>query len=189
MNQLTQQTMTIKELAEVAGCDTSTIQKVAKKLYPEIGGIKGRKMYFDQLQSEKILQNVGKKNFVERKISEVERKNSVLSTRLDRIESSLDRLTNIVGLLVNHQIEEKKVQVTLPPVNLRLELNAIIRSYASKEGILFPFAWEKFYDRIYQRLSMNARTQAKNENKSVLDWAEDNGYMELLYELAKAEFT
>lgn len=182
------ETMTTKQLAEVAGVNISTIQKIARKLYPEMGGQKGRIFHFNELQAQKILENVGKKNFVERKISDPERKNSVLESRMDRLEAGLERLANIVTLMVNHQIAEKKEQISLPPINYRSELNSMIRVYAVKNEIPFNVAWHRFYNRALYRIRKNFELCASNEGKLPLDWAEENGYIEQLYQLAKEEF-
>ena len=181
------QTMTIKELAEVAGCNEKTIRRIGKELYPKLFS-RGRKALLDQEQSKQIMTLLPKRNMVGQ-MSELDRTNVRTNERLDRIEKSLDRLTQILTQVVAHQIEEKKNQIALPPVNYRSELNSIIRTYAQKSGIFFGFAWTEFYTRCLYRLNINPRVRAENAGLDVMDWAEQNGYIEQMYLLAKEEFS
>lgn len=176
------ETMTIKELAEVAGCYVRTVNSTIKKHFPELIQ-HGKKTKLTKSQAETIMALLPKRNSVNGSA-----KNSTLENRLDRLEAGLERLVNIVTLLASHQIAEKKEQVSLPPINYRSELNSIIRVYAVKNEINFNVAWHKFYNRALYRIRKNFELCASNEGKHPLDWAEENGYIEQLYQLAKEEF-
>jgi len=173
--------MKSNELAEIAGVDVSTIRKVAKRLFPD-RTIRGKQSEFSEVESVQIMATVKKKNFVERNSALVERKNSFVDTQLVSVI-----VAETVKQLLPY-IQYTKPLPEIPPINYRSELNAIIRAYASKNSLLPGFAWTKFYQRVPYRLHINITTQAKNSDMEPLDWAEENGYIEQLYQLAKEEF-
>lgn len=179
------QTMTIKELAEVAGCSVKTVNRLVKEFYPSL--IKnGRTTRFTKEEAFDIIAKLPKKNDLGQP-----------RTKVGKVGQGVDAkfISQIVAETIKQLIpylQPTKAfggQFTeLPPVNLRSELNAIVKSYAVRNDILFPFAWEYFFQRAKVRLRVDITTCAKNRGIDRLDYAEENGYMELLYELAKAEF-
>lgn len=183
---MNQQTMTIKELAEIAGCNEKTIRRIGKSIFPALFK-KGVKVEFDNAQALQMMRSLPKKNMVGQ-MSEVPRTNArgldakLISQIVAETVKQLIPYLQPKNELAGKQFPE------LPPVNYRLELSAIIRAYASKKGILFPFAWEEFYQRVLYRLQMNITTLAKNAGMERLDYAEENGLIEKLYQLAKEEF-
>lgn len=56
--------MTTKQLAEVAKVDVSTIQKIAKKLYPQKKRKRGKDTLYNKEESEKIIEETRKKGFI-----------------------------------------------------------------------------------------------------------------------------
>jgi len=173
--------MKSNELADIAGVDVSTIRRTAKKLFPD-RTIRGKQSEFSEIESVQIMATVKKKNFVERNSALPERKNALVDTQL-------------VSVIVAETVKQllPYIQYTaplpaIPPINYRSELNAIIRAYASKNSLLPGLTWEKFFQRAYYRLHIDINKRAKNAGIDRLEWAEENGYIEQLYQLAKEEF-
>jgi predicted HicB family RNase H-like nuclease len=182
------QTMTIKEISEISGNSPRTTTRIAKELYPEKFK-NGMKTIFDLNESMGIMSSLRKKGFVQpRQNVKVPRQNVKVEMRIDRIEQSLDRLTNIVSQLTMHQIEQSKNQIALPEIDYRKEISAIIRECASITKEPYEEIWGKFYNRCLYRLGLNISLQAKRAGIKPLDWAEKNGFIMAMYELAKEEF-
>ena len=183
--------MKTNELADIAGVDVSTIRRTAKKLFPD-RTIRGKQSEFSEVESVQIMATVKKRNFVERNSVErnsVERNSALPERKNAFVDPSL--VSTIVAETVKQLLPYIQYTAPLPaiaPVNYRSELNAIVRAYASKNSLLPGLAWTKFYQRVLYRLHINITTQAKNASMEVLDWAEENGYIEQLYQLAKEEF-
>ena len=178
--------MKTNELADIAGVDVSTIRRTAKKLFPD-RTIRGKQSEFSEVESVQIMATVKKRNFVER--NSVERNSALPERKNAFVDPSL--VSTIVAETVKQLLPYIQYTAPLPaiaPVNYRSELNAIVRAYASKNSLLPGLAWTKFYQRVLYRLHINITTQAKNASMEVLEWAEENGYIEQLYQLAKEEF-
>lgn len=177
------QTMTIKELAEVAGCNQKTVRVTIKKHYPDL--VKnGRATRLTKEECFDIMNFLPKKNDLGKP-----------RTQNGKVVQGAEDIAKIVSMAVIETLKamgqipkEKPALPELPPVNYRLELNALVRAYASKNNMIHQFAWSKFYERCLYRLRVNIPVCASNAGMDNLDWAEENGMVESMYVLAKEEF-
>lgn len=174
------ETMTIKELAEVAGCSIITVRRTIKGSFPDLTK-KGKVTKLNKEQAFDIMAKLPKRNSLDHGLDQ---KSTVGISR----EDIAFIVAETVKALMPFISTEKKSLPELPPINYRLELSAIIRAHASKKDMLPGLVWTSFYQRVLYRLRINITTQAKNSGMEVLDWAEENGYIEQLYQLAKEEF-
>lgn len=76
---------------------------------------------------------------------------------------------------------------TVPPLSPRKELNML----AHEAGVImgdYREPWNQIYKNAYYRLGINIRERAKNRNMEPLNYAEEEGYIVQLVEIAREIF-
>jgi len=98
MNELTNnKTMTIKELANVAGCNQKTVRVLAKKLFPELLK-KGIQTQFTNDQAIGLMIKLPKKNFVQKSQQPITK---VQGNKIDRLENMVEKLCLAVTQIIS----------------------------------------------------------------------------------------
>jgi hypothetical protein len=120
MTNLTQQTMTIKELAEVAGCDHKTVRRTIEELYPGLmkNGIKTELNYN---QSELVMHNLrikGGLQSVPRQNAEVT--NNPLEVAKIQLESMLKMITAIQETQAKQKEHDSRIEQLENKIEKRL---------------------------------------------------------------------
>ena len=180
--------MTIKEISELSGISTRQVTRIGKELFPH-NFQNGKKTFFLENEAIELMRVLRKKGFIEpRQNDKVPRQNDKVDAQMIAliVSETIKQLLPVLGI---RQEPQPLALPELPPVNTRSELNSIIRSYAERNKLAFPEAWNQFYERVYYRLHMNIRVLASNVNESPLDYAEKNNLMGMFYALALAEFS
>lgn len=73
----------------------------------------------------------------------------------------------------------------VPVKTLRKKINQILKDGVSNN---FSSQWDKLYQEFLYTYDINLKVRARNRSQSILDYVEENGYMEDLYNLAIALF-
>lgn len=89
--------MTAKELAEVAKVDVSTIQKIAKKLYPNKERVRGKDTLYNQEECYKIIEETRKKGFI------TKNENFALSNGNFQLDNGNFQLLSEIKTLIENQ--------------------------------------------------------------------------------------
>lgn len=176
--------MTIKELAETAGCNEKTVRRIGKELFPN-SFARGRKTSFNKEQCFDIMSKLPKRNIVQ--MSEQERTN----VRTNLNDQDIKLISSIVSMTVAEtmkaldsrvsSIESKvqKRQALLPATkSTRNSLRQLVNSYSRKHDIRHGDAWRELYQECYYTLNINFSKRASNVNMKPIDYIEANGYLE-----------
>lgn len=179
MNQLTQQTMTIKELAEVAGCSTKTINRILKVNFPEMLK-KGRTTRFTKAECFDIMAFLPKQNDLGQPRTSEGKVVQGSDARLDQMQQSINSLIGIMGEFIKSQTAKKEEPKQLPPkLEPRDEIRKIINSYCHHTGTTQNVCWNLLYQECYYTLHRNFRLVGQNRTPKVsgVDIAEEEGFI------------
>jgi len=180
MNQLTQQTMTIKELAEVAGCSTKTVRRTIADKYPNLTK-NGKVSKLTKEQCFDIIKLLPKRNIIEKDLGQMSKVKETnvqgVESRVDRLESKFDKL---IDLMIAKELGKKEEPKQLPPkLEPRDEIRKIINSYCHYTGTTQNVCWNLLYQECYYTLHRNFRLVGQNRTPKVsgLDIAEEEGFI------------
>ncbi len=67
---------------------------------------------------------------------------------------------------------------------LRAMINERVRAFARITGKRYPDIWNKLYKEMYYRCGVNVKLKAKNRGMDTLDYIEQEGLMEVLFDIA-----
>lgn len=193
--------MTVKEMSEITRANEKTIREKIKELYP--GFVKkGKKTILNQQQAENVLLVLKKTGVVEfGKSSEVVGKSSDVTTMNDVLTSlnaliqtitiqaqSYEKRFNDIEKVIENKVEDRKILLPAPEKSDKDNINQLVRSYASNNDLNYSVAYGKLYQEAYYRLNVNLKVRAKNEGKSIIQYAEDSGLIGELLSIAMEIF-
>lgn len=189
--------MTVKGIADVAGCSLKTAQRTAKRLFPEAVR-SGRKSEFDHLQTIRILQALPKRNLVQSSAPAGTFSHArPLPDRFDRLIESLNNLTH--AILLRQEAQESRIRgleahsgaVTLPAPEKspRAQLNELVRRYVHASSESYTTAWARLYRDCLYRLGINFRERARRRGMDTLDYIEAEGYLQQVLLVAHTVFS
>lgn len=182
MNQLTQQTMTIKQLAEVAGCSVITVRRTIKESFPRLTK-KGKVTRICKEDAFDIMAKLPKRNNLDHNFDQ---KSKVAQADIDRIKSDISQLeTNFNEFLrvfrtyVESQtkLEPKpEPKFLAPKLEPKDEIRRIINSYTAHVKNEYRDNWNLLYQECYYRLGKNFRTLAHNRQMKPLELIVEEGF-------------
>lgn len=184
--------MTIRELADTAGCSEKTVRRIVSDKMP--GRIQnGRVTRFDWAESHKIMEWLPKKNLVSNlgQKSELPSQN-VQGSNLNEKDMALiagivaavfSKLDSRIGAVEN-RIAERGALLPPPHIKPRDNINKLVREYATTHQIGFQGAWGELYKEFSYRTNSNPRLSAKNRGMGILDYIEAEGLIDVLESVA-----
>lgn len=175
MNQLTQQTMTIKELAEVAGCSVKTIRRIVKQQFPNMI-VNGRETRFTKEEAFDVMALLPKQNDLGQPRTKAVKVGQGSDSRLDRIEQSLNGLIGIMGEFIKSQTPKEEPKQIAPKLEPKDEIRRIINSYTGHTGSQYRDNWNLLYQECYYRLGKNFRVLAQNRQVKPMDIIVSEGF-------------
>jgi len=180
--------MTIREIAEVAGCDYQHAKREARKMFGM--GTRGKPRRLDSDESMDLMKVLKKTNMVS-----LEGQNDLLKGQNDQpstlTSKDVELISSIVSMTVAKTIEaldgrmakiETRIedrQALLPPSKSpRKQLGQLVNQYAQKHDIPHNIAWNQLYTECYYTLGKNYKVRAKNEGVKAIDLIETTGEIE-----------
>lgn len=129
MNELTKPniTMTVQQIAEIAGIPKQTVRNGIRQLFPHIPR-HGKRTVLNETESKQLMNHLRKKNLVEHvQNGQVHVQNGQLENRIDRLENMVEALVMSVGKMteaISIQYAQKK----------EIEYNPIKQDYYTIKG-------------------------------------------------------
>lgn len=190
--------MTVRQIAEAAGCNHKTVREVIERLYPGRAH-NGVRLEFEAAESYAIMAELPKRNLVaepsQKREGELPESGKV--TGLDSATLSAlirETVSAVVRELLPAVVEAVKAglpapapQLALPPppeLEPRDALRKIVGEYAGAHGRDFRTAWSKLYFEFELRTHRNIRQCAKNRGLDTLDYCENECILGELLALA-----
>jgi len=177
---MNQQTMTIKELAEVAGCDHKTVRKVINEAFPNLTK-NGKVTRLTKEQCFDIMSKLPKRNNLGQNIGQMSKVDQGLKGEVAELKQSVNGLISVVSRFIESQIVQPKEEPKqLPPkLEPRDEIRKIINSYCHHTGTTQNVCWNLLYQECYYTLHRNFRLVGQNRTPKVsgLDIAEEEGFI------------
>jgi hypothetical protein len=188
--------MTIRELADAAGCNEKTVRRITTEMMPgKI--INGKVTRFTWSEAHTIMEKLPKKNMVDNvgQMSEVALTN-VRGNQNDQIDafakiaeamSAIATVVKSIGDRVNvieNKIEQRQALLPAPGIDTRTHITKIVREFAAKNNIEYRDAWRELYKEFGYRTHSNPSIAAKNRNMTVIDYVDAEGQIETLLSVA-----
>ena len=174
--------MTIKELADVAGCNERTVRRIGKDMFPDVFR-NGVKTIFTKDQCFDIMSNLPKRNLVqmsEQPNTNVQAVNyEVIGKMIGMaVSAALTPVVDRLDKLSEYKSVNKAKQLEAPKMSDRDRLNKIVNDYSLShfDGDRRE-AWNSLYQEIYYRMHKNVRLCAKNRDMKKLDYIESEGLL------------
>lgn len=187
--------MTIREIAETAGCNEKTVRRIVGDKMP--GKIQnGKVTRFTWDEAHQLMAWLPKRNQVDLghdlgQMSEVATRNLEGSTLTPRdMELIAGIMTAVMANLdgrvkgIEAKIESRQALLPAPQVKPRDHVNQIVRRHADRSGMDFSTAWRDLYREFGYRTNSAPTVAAKNRGMGVLDYLEAEGLIDTLEAVA-----
>lgn len=169
--------MTIKQIAEVAGCSLKTVRRTIKDNFPDLTK-NGKMTKLTKEQAFDIMAKLPKRNLVSGNLgqmSEVTRTNvQGLESRIDRLEAKFDKLLDL--MIAKELANKPEPKLIAPKLEPKDEIRKIINSYTNHIGNQYRDNWNLLYQECYYRLGKNFRTLAQNRSVKPMDVIVEEGF-------------
>jgi len=177
LNQLTQQTMTIKELAEVAGCSTKTVRRTIADKYPGLTK-NGKVAKLTKEQCFDIMSKLPKKNDLGQNLGQMSKVDQGLKKEVSELKQSVNGLISVMSRFIESQIPQpKQEQLQIAPkLEPKDEIRKIINSYTAFTASQYRDNWNLLYTECYYRLGKNFRVLAQNRQMKPMDIIVSEGF-------------
>jgi len=166
--------MTIREIAETAGCGTNTVKRWVSENMPTKME-KGKVTRFTWEEAHRVMDAMPKRNNVTQ-MGQVD--------RIDRLETMVEKLLGAVLALTAQNQLTPRLSLQAPQIKPRDHVNQIVRDYAHRAGVDFSTAWGDLYREFGYRTNSAPKVAAKNRGMGVLDYLESEGLIETLEAVA-----
>jgi len=188
--------MTIRELAEAAGCNEKTVRRITTEIFPN-KIVNGKVTRFTWSEAHTVMDKLPKKNIVQNvgQMSEVALTN-VRGNKNDHIDafakiaeamSAIATVVKSIGDRVNvieQKIEDRQSLLPAPGIDTKNHITKITREYAVRKNIKFPDAYGKLYREFGYRTHTNPCMAAKNRGMTIIEYIESEGQLEILLAVA-----
>lgn len=184
--------MTIKEIAEAAGCSEKTVKRITSEKMPNKMQ-KGKITRFTWNEAHEIMERLPKRNMVQ---MSYEPGTNVRGSQNDQIDafakiadamSAIATVVKSIGDRVNvieGKIEQRQALLPAPGIDTRTHITKIVREFAAKNNIEYRDAWRELYKEFGYRTHSNPSIAAKNRNMTVIDYVDAEGQIETLLSVA-----
>jgi len=202
------ETMSTKDIMQLAGVSKDTVIKTIKSFFPE--RVKnGVLTHIDKNEAMIVVDALRKKGFVlptqnakvpaenkkvhpQNELSQNETLHSGLTEKDILLISSIVSMTvaKTIEVLdrrmqkIETVVEERKAILPPPEMPKKKQLAKIINDYCSKSGISYQEAYNRLYSDVYYRLGLNLKLQASNKGCKAIDVAEQLGKIDDLIAIA-----
>lgn len=173
--------MTIKEIADTAGCGVNTVKRWVSENMPTKME-KGKVTRFTWEEAHKVMDAMPKRN----NVAQMVQVPSPIGTgdRIDRLEAMVEKLVSaFLAMSVQNQ-PVQRMALEAPQIKPRDNINKIVREYANRNGIDHRTAWGDLYREFGYRTNSDPKKCAKNRGMSVIDYIEAEGMIETLEAIA-----
>lgn len=185
--------MTIRELAETAGCSEKTVKRIVAEKMP--GKMQhGKVTRFTWDEAHKIMELLPKRNVVDSgQMSSVQVTNvpsGDTAVMLAKIAEAMGAIAlaveNISGRVskVESRIEQRQALLPAPQISPRQNISKLVRKYAEKNDFEYNEVWRELYREYGYRTHSNPSIAAKNRGMSVIDYLDSEGQIETLEAVA-----
>lgn len=173
--------MTIRQIAEAAGCHINTVRPVARNMFPLVKSSgRGMAIDYDKNQSIKIMERLPKRNMVD-----PIQKSIPTPTNLEG-SSLTQKDLEMIGVIVGHvmksmesrvsniesRFEERQALLPPPEMDQRQQLKKIVNSYCGRTRSDFRAAWNDLYREFNYIYHVNVQLSAKNRDMKGVDYVE-----------------
>lgn len=169
--------MTIRQIAETAGCSLNTVRNIGKTIYPNIKALKsGIALDYTKEQSITIMDKLPKSNYIENpNLTNIG--NPVFDMKMFADMMAISLATALKPIYDKLEyIENKQSNTKLlpaPQIQDRPMLTKLVREYAvNRLGGDFQQAYRELYSQLLYRLKTNVKVRAKNEGIKTMDYLE-----------------
>lgn len=177
--------MTIRQIAETAGCGINTVRRVSKLIYPDIKAPRnGRAIDFSESESIAIMDKLPKSNYIADPTQMGNQKGSpVQNNQVDYVE-----IGKMIAMAVTSAMTPILQELRKPQINtLQLEhvpekpTRAIFRQHIDKLVNLSNSDWSTIYNAVYSEMgyvyNVKIKARAKNRDIKPIDVLEQDGLM------------
>lgn len=181
------ETMTIQELAEVAGCSEKTVRKVLKQSFPNLTK-NGKVTKLSKEQAFDLIAKLPKRNLVGDlgKSSKVPR-NNVQGDQVKTITQTVIETLVEMGIITKPTLPKSNL-VALPTLDTRSEINKIIRRYSEATKTPAQILWNQLYTDALYRMHRNYKLLAENRGISAIQACAEDGRLDELLAIANNLF-
>jgi hypothetical protein len=173
--------MTLKDIAEAAGCSDKTVRRWISENMP--GKVEhGKVTRFTFSEASKVMEALPKRNMV----SNSGQMSTLPEDRLVRLEVLVEKLIGVVVALIPNQASSASPPRSLaaPQIKPRDNVNKIVREFAHKQGIEHSVAFGDLYREFGYRTNTDPRRSAKNRGMAIIDYIETEGMIDTLEAVA-----
>ena len=176
--------MTIRQIAETAGCGINTVRRIGKMKFPEVkNNNNGRAIEYSESQSIAIMDKLPKSNYVADPTQmgnqtdkvDYEAIGKMIAIAVSSAMAPLiNQLQNTTPQPTQLAISEKSV-LEFPPVpdiSPRKLLNQLVYKYSMSMNIEPQEGWHELHNQFFLRCNDNVSLKARNRNMSVIDFLE-----------------
>ena len=184
--------MTIRQLAETAGCGINTVKRLAKMIYPDVRSDgRGIALDFTREQSLAIMQKLPKKNFIgdPADIQNDIQMGQVNIAQMGQVDYSvIEKMiaqavtAAMIPIIqeIRKPVESKEIKaLPAPKKTSRDSLRQLISKYAQESlDNDYREAWSHLYEELYYVEHVSIRRRSDTTGRSKLDCIEDAGLLD-----------
>lgn len=161
---------------------------MAKELCLVENNEKGKQTRLYLIEVEKRLKNMTQVSKAPLSIEEILSQNVQIliqhREQLNQMEGRLNLIENDKRKAENEWQTIRRPSIILPSKSTRNLFNELVRLYCSKNNADFRKTHGRIYKQFYYLYHVNLALRAKNQELSIVEYAEQDGFMENLYAVA-----
>ncbi len=174
--------MTLKQIAETAGCSYRVVLAATKETLP--GLVKnGQATELTEGEALMVIAKVPKRNLVS-PITKVQGRERFPMAEFQAIVESAVRGA-LAAFRAESQPSPAPAQIEAPKMTDRAELRQIVAKYAKAHGGDYSDAWGIVYGAAYYRLKINLRVRSERSGKAPIEVAEEAGLLPEIIAIAR----
>jgi hypothetical protein len=177
------ETMTVKELAQVAGCSDRTVRRIIKEFFPNIIS-NGRTTRIKKDIAIDVMAKLPKSNDVDEpgQPGQIKRKGDQVKTIAQTVIETLVEMG-----IISKPIPTKQ-SVALPAMDERAEINKIVREYSAATKVPIQNLWNQLYHEALYRMHRNYKLLAEHKKITAIQVCADDNRLDELLAIAKHLF-
>lgn len=184
--------VTIREIAETAGCNPETVRRITASRMPG-KMVKGKVTRFTWDEAHQLMAMLPRTNSVD--LPQPPTTGVVgQPDRLDRLEAIVEKLVGAVATLAAQIPTRSNVSALpapqpqlVPEIPVRKQIVNVVNDYAVKfEDGQFEHVWRRLYKEFGDRYGMDVKARASHKGIKPIEYLEREGLLEPLYLVAIA---